>query len=493
MSSLEWLIVILHTLAAIAASWHALLYKRDSRAALGWISVCILFPLVGPLLYYLLGVNRVENKARLLGRRGSVGRRGVDCDRPSRRFVDFERGSGLVPAAGDPSTEQTGLMGATQAVTGLPLLEDNLIEILYNGEGAYPPMLEAITKANNHIYLSTYIFETNETGRQFIDALGKAVSRGVDVRVMIDGMGEKYSFPRAAGLLKQLGVQVCRFNPPTLVPPSASFNLRNHRKILVVDNRIGFTGGINIGDRHLVENPAIKKPVADIHFSIVGPVVDQLTSNFDDGWRQSTDESLPIIIKDVQSKDLFGGNNKGNSRCRVITDGPDENLDRLALVLEAAVNSAQRSISIMTPYFLPSRALIGCIRSAALRGVKVRIVLPEKSNLRYVHWATRNMLWELLYYNVDIFYQPPPFSHSKLFLVDDDYALLGSANIDPRSLRLNYELGLEVYDQLLSEQLYKHFDQIVDISRSVTLEEVDSRSLPERTRDALCWLFSPYL
>ena len=483
----------MHVLAAAAASWHALLYKRDSRAAFGWIGVCILFPLAGSLLYYLLGINRVENKARLLGRSGLVGRNEAFSEQPKRRFVDFERGSGPVPPVCDLGTEQTGLMGTSYAVTGLPLLEDNRIRVLFNGEGVYPPMLEAITQATSVIYLSTYIFETNETGRQFIEALGKAVKRGVDVRVMIDGMGEKYSFPRATRLLKRLGVQVCRFNPPTLVPPSGSFNLRNHRKILVVDNRIGFTGGINIGDRHLIANPAIKNPVADIHFSIIGPVVEQLRSAFADSWCQSTGEPLTAIIKDAQSKDLFSASHEGNCRCRVITDGPDENLDRLALVLEAAVNSAQRSVSIMTPYFLPSRALIGCIRSAALRGVKVRVVLPGKSNLRYVHWATRNMLWELLYYNVEVYYQPPPFAHSKLFLVDDDYALLGSANIDPRSLRLNYELGLEVYSRQLSEQLLKHFDQVVDASKPVILEEVDSRSLPQRTRDALCWLFSPYL
>ncbi len=487
---LNWLIITLHVLAAAAASWHALLYKRDSRAAFGWIGVCILFPLAGPLLYYLLGINRVENKARLIDRRISGEKP------PARRFVDFERGSELVSA--DTGLDQTGLMRATHAVTGLPLLEGNRVEILHNGEGAFPAMLDAISEARSVIYLATYIFETNKTGREFIEALGKAVGRGVEVRVMIDGMGEKYSRPRATRLLKRAGVQVCRFNPPILIPPSVSFNLRNHRKIMVVDKRIGFTGGMNIGDRHLITDPAIKKPVADIHFAITGPIVEQLRSSFCDSWLRATGQPLPTITMDSATEGPLGGSPESNSpesnnRCRVIADGPDENLDRLALVLEAAVSSAQRSICIMTPYFLPSRALIGSLRSAALRGVKVQIVLPEENNLPYVHWATRNMLWELLYYKVEVFYQPPPFAHSKLFLVDDNYALLGSANIDPRSLRLNYELGLEVYDRQLVSELTEHFEKTIAVSRPVSLNEVDGRSLPERTRDALCWLFSPYL
>ncbi|RLA50619.1 MAG: cardiolipin synthase [Gammaproteobacteria bacterium] len=482
MNDLGWLVVTLHVLAASAASWHALLYKRDSRAALGWISVCVLFPIAGPLLYCLLGVNRVENRARMEGDK-----------KVRRRFVDFERGAGLMPPekrdGGVVASGQFGLQQATLAITGQRLSTGNQVQILYNGEGAYPPMLAAIAQAEYSICLTTYIFETNETGRQFIKALGDAAARGVDVRVMIDGMGEKYSFPRAVRLLKRVGVRTCRYNPPRLIPPTFSVNLRNHRKILVVDDSLGFTGGINIGDRHLTDNPEVKEPVADIHFSFKGPFVAQLVAIFNDSWAETTGRTLPKVPADSPAKRDV----EGVASCRAIVDGPDENLDRLALVLQAAVTSAQRSVLIMTPYFLPSPGLIGCLLGAALRGVKVQIVLPGENNLPYVHWATRNMLWELLFYHVEVFYQPPPFAHSKLFMVDEDYVLIGSANIDPRSLRLNYELGVEIYDQKLNEQLCNHFRQVIDVSTPVTLQEVDGRSLPARTRDAFCWLFSPYL
>ena len=490
MHYLSWLIIILHVLVAAAASWHALLFKRDSRAAFGWLSVSILFPIVGPVLYYIFGINRVKSRARLL-HRGQSGLEGAGSAKLVRRLVGFERGAGFAPLEKSrqdlypAEPVQRGLVRASYTITGSELSVGNHVEVLHNGEGAYPPMLAAIAKAEHSISLMTYIFETNETGRQFIEALGEAVGRGVDVRVILDGMGEKYSFPRAAGLLDRAGVRVCRYNPPRWIPPNLSVNLRNHRKVLVVDNEIAFTGGINIGDRHLADNPAVKHPVADIHFALRGPVIDQLRSAFTDSWLITSGEQMSQLAPAEAVA--------GDSQCRVIVDGPDDNLDKLELVLLAAVCAAQQRIQIMTPYFLPSAALVGALQVAALRGVQVQVVLPEENNLRYVHWANRNMLWELLYYHIQVFYQPPPFAHSKLFLVDDDYALIGSANIDPRSLRLNFELGVEIYDQKLVSELTDHFEKTIETSRPVTLDEVDGRSLPVRTRDALCWLFSPYL
>lgn len=162
-------------------------------------------------------------------------------------------------------------------------------------------------------------------------------------------------------------------------------------------------------------------------------------------------------------------------------------------MLLAAVSAAQRRIAIVTPYFLPSRELIGALQAAALRGVAVSILLPGRNNLPYVHWATRNMLWELLQHGVEVRYQPPPFVHTKVLLVDDDYAQVGSANLDPRSLRLNFELNVEVFDADFNAALGDKFTAAWSAARPVTLDEISRRGLAERTRDAFCWLFSPYL
>ena len=179
--------------------------------------------------------------------------------------------------------------------------------------------------------------------------------------------------------------------------------------------------------------------------------------------------------------------------CRTITDGPGEDLDQLTMLLAATIAQAHHSIYIMTPYFLPPREIISALQAASLRGVAVHLVLPAKNNLPYVHWATRNMLWEVLFQGVRVYYQPAPFVHSKLFVVDDCYSLIGSTNWDPRSLRLNFELQVEVFDRDFAKQMVEHINTAIRNGRPVTLEEVDNRSLPVRLRDSFCWLFSPYL
>jgi cardiolipin synthase len=225
--------------------------------------------------------------------------------------------------------------------------------------------------------------------------------------------------------------------------------------------------------------------MADLHFRLMGPVVTQIERVFLTDWGFVTGEhrtwNSPSVAK------------AGGALCRTVVDGPNEDLEKLTTILIGAVSLARRRILIMTPYFLPSRELIAALQAAALRGVEVVVILPARSNLPFVDWATRNMLWELLRWNVRVYYQPPPFAHTKLFLVDNHYVLIGSANIDPRSLRLNFELTVEVYEQTLSERLSTYIEAIQAQSREVSLQDMDGRPLPIRVRDALVWLLSPYL
>ena len=469
-----WLLMIIHLVVAPAAVLHALITRRDPRASFGWIAVCILFPLGGPVAYLLFGVNRVRGRAQAMGH---------DSLR-----LGTERGQALSAAEQmpDQNLEVLGpLVKIGARLSRHPMEAGNAVEPLHNGEAAYPAMLEAIRQARRSVYLSTYIFDTDATGREFIEALAAAAERGVEVRVLIDGAGELYSRPRARALLKRRGVEVARFLPIRLFPPSLHINLRSHHKILVVDGRIAFTGGMNIGGRHRVEAPDNPSPVVDIHFRLAGPVVGQLQRVFADTWHFATGEALtPPEIDPSPAGALL---------CRTLTDGPDEDLDRLTFLFTAAISQARHSIRIMTPYFLPPREIVGALQAAVLRGVRVVLVLPEKNNLPYVHWATRNMLWELVMQGVEVHYQPPPFAHSKLLVIDTCYALIGSSNWDMRSLRLNFELSVEICDAGLGQQLSEHIDQAAAAGRPVTLEELDGRSLPVRVRDSVCWLFSPYL
>jgi cardiolipin synthase len=302
--------------------------------------------------------------------------------------------------------------------------------------------------------------------------------------VIVDGVGELYSWPRMSRVLRRAGVRVARFLPPRLLPPSFSVNLRNHRKILVVDGEYGFTGGMNIGARHLLESGSSRATI-DLHFRLQGPVVAQLEASFVEDWHFATGERLQTTPAATAPA--------GSGYCRCISDGPNEDLDQISLVLMGAISAAQREILIMTPYFLPSREMIASLQSAALRGVAVTVILPRRSNLPFVDWATRNLLWELLLHGVTICYQPPPFAHTKLFVVDGAYAQIGSANMDPRSLRLNFELNLEVIGVASVAPLRDHARQRRRDSTRLTLQEIDGRGLLTRLRDACCWLFMPYL
>lgn len=477
-NSLHWFILALHVLLSLYTAGHALLYKRDPRAAFAWIAVSLGFPFIGPLLYFLLGINRVRTRGRHL--------------KPSLRLrfpAGYERSenqTGGLPPAAEVAWEYRELARISDAVTRRPLLDGNHVELLHNGEQAYPAMLKAMDAAQQSLYLSTYIFDTRGIGRRFVDALGSAVARGVTVRVLMDGFGELYSLPWASRSLKRLNVPVARFLPPRLVPPSFHVNLRNHRKILVVDGNIGFTGGMNIGDRHMAADLANPSRTVDAHFRVTGPVVNQIEEVFLKDWAFATGEVLAASDVPVSSA-------QGQAICRVIVDGPDEDLDKLAMVLIGAVSAAQHSLYIMTPYFLPSRELISALQAAALRGVEVCVLLPEKNNQPLAHWAARNMLWELLHWGVHVYYQPAPFVHSKLFVVDEHYVQVGTANIDPRSLRLNFELALEIYDKTFAAIITEHFTGVRARSKCLTIQEMDQRPLPVRLRDAAAWLFSPYL
>jgi cardiolipin synthase len=378
------------------------------------------------------------------------------------------------------------LARAVGRVTHASVAPGNAIEPLVGGDEAYPAMLAAIDEARSTVALSTYIFDHDAAGLLFVDALARAVQRGVQVRVLIDGAGSRYSKPRIPSVLKRHGVIVAEFLS-TLTPLRMPYlNLRNHRKILVVDGKVGFTGGMNLRQGHrLSAQPP--HPVQDLHFRVRGPVVRHLLEAFAKDWSFTTGEHLegetwyPVleVVGDVAA--------------RGVPDGPDDDFERLHWTLLAALAHARRRVRVVTPYFLPDRPLISALNVAALRGVRVDIVLPEQNNLRIVGWAMRARLHNVMEFGCRVWLTPPPFDHTKLMIVDDGWVLFGSGNWDPRSLRLNFEYNVECYDRELAAALDELVQEKIDRGRPLSAEELHGRSLPVKLRDGVAWLFSPYL
>lgn len=457
---------------ALIASAHVVLHKRNSRAAVGWVGAIWFAPFLGTTLYLLLGINRIERHAKRKRPQNLVEMQ--PCVVP------------LAPIELITSNSLRDLNQLSERITTLPLTAGNAVDLLVNGDEAYPQMLSAIGSAQRTITLATYIFDRDRIGLKFVEALGAAVQRGVEVRVLVDGVGATYRWPTVRRALQKAGVNVAFFLP-TLVPWRLHYsNLRNHRKLLIVDGEVAFTGGMNIREGNMEDDQG-RRAIRDVHFRVLGPIVSQLQEIFVIDWRFTTGEIL-------SGPDWFHcAVPRGEIAARCVADGPDEDLDRVRKLLHGALSVARKSIAIVTPYFLPDDALITAINVAALRGVQVDIFIPKRGNLRFVQWASTAQLWQVLEHGARVWLTRPPFDHAKLMLVDDEWALIGSSNWDPRSLRLNFEVNVEMYSQDLADRLKKLIELRKCTARQLTLEEVNSRPLWRQLRDGVVRLLSPYL
>ena len=454
-----------HVAIAGAVTVHVLLYNRNVGTSVSWIGIAWLSPFLGALLYVTMGINRVKRRAQRLRR-----------ERLPLSMVDEIL---MDTVADDPLSP---LEFAVGRLTGLPCEPGNKVEMLHSGDEAYPLMLEAINAAEKSVGLVSYIFRADKAGEAFHQALIQAQRRGVEVRVLIDGVGSGYFRSGTYNHLHRAGVPVARFLHSYFPWRMPFVNLRNHRKVLVVDGRIGFTGGLNIGAENIrADNPPFV--VLDTHFRLEGPIVEQLTDAFADDWLFTTGEKL------LTEKWFPPLEKAGPVTARVVTSGPDEDMEQIEYVALHAISCAHRSIRVATPYFLPPDPLTMALGLAALRGVTVDILLPDHSNHSVLDWARRIPLRPLIEVGCRIWLTPAPFDHSKLMVVDDLWTLIGSANWDTRSFRLNFELNVELHDRDFACRTAK----IPDAARRLTLAEIDADPLLIRLRNSAARLLTPYL
>jgi len=459
------LAALAHIAIAAAVTVHVLLYKRNVGTSISWMGIAWLSPFIGGVLYYALGVNRVKRRALRLRR-----------ERSHMFLVDE-----VAPDAPE-ANPLTPLEYAIGRLTGLSAEAGNKVSLLRNGDDTYPAMLAAIDAAEKSVGIASYIFRDDEAGLPFIQALIRAHRRGVQVRVLIDGIGGGYFWSGTWDRLHEAGVPVDRFLHSYVPWKTPFLNLRNHRKLLVVDGRIAFTGGINIGHENLLAtNPP--HPVRDTHFRLEGPIVEQLTEAFADDWLYETGERL---LDEAWFPKLVP---VGDAVARVITSGPDEDLEQIEFAILHAISCARRSIRIATPYFLPPDLLTTALGLAAMRGVGVDILVPEQSNHRVLDWARRVALRLLVEAGCRVWLLPAPFDHSKLMTVDDAWSLIGSANWDIRSFRLNFELNVEIHDEAFARMLA----EVTPTGRPLTLQEINGDAFALRLRNNAARLLQPYL
>ncbi|MDQ0511783.1 phospholipase D-like domain-containing protein [Ancylobacter amanitiformis] len=464
--------LVISTAIGLVAAIHAAMTKDDVRAATGWVGVILLSPVIGAFLYLVAGINRIRRTAAKR-RRASQDRR-RHHERPP-IAIALSPGLSAMKRLGD-------------RVSAFPLTTGNAVRLLDSGDAAYPEMLAAIRGARRHVALSSYIFDNDPVGAEFADALIEAHRRGVAVRVLIDAIGARYSRPPIVGRLQDGGVNVDLFMGNLIGLRLPYANLRSHRKMLIVDGALAFTGGMNIRAQFTSRHGGADA-ARDTHFRVEGPAVEQLLAVFAEDWTFTTAE----ILEGPAWAEAPEGPPCGDVAVRVVPSGPDLNLASAHSVIMGALAMAQNRVRLCSPYFLPDLQLIGSLSVAGRRGVDVDIVIPSANNLKLVDYAMTAQLDQVLEGDCRVWRAGGMFDHSKLMAVDGVWAYVGSSNLDPRSLRLNFELDLELYDPAIAGAVEARITAMMSSATPETLQTLRARPFLKRLRNRAIWLASPYL
>lgn len=433
--------------------------KREARSTLIWLLLVVFLPYVGVFLYIFFGRMRPDYPERAI------------------HPALLSASKGETPEDGDP------LMALTERMTGVSRVHADELLLLVGAAEKYDRLFADIEAARERVVLSYYVFRQDKTGFRLLELLARKASEGVDVRLLYDGWGAfgLYISPKLRRFRKA-GVKARPFAPVTNPLRMSRINFRNHRKIVVIDGYIGYTGSTNIGDEYLGLNPRFS-PWLDLHARLTGEAAAILEEVFNEDWRIATGEKLPSTPLPPP----------GPIGLHVIPTGPDISEDRLFPLLFAHLAAAEKSIDISTPYLVPNQALIALLSVAARKGVRVRLIIPKRSNHPMVEAAGRSYYEELVTGGVEIHQTPGAMLHAKALLVDSRWAMLGSANFDNRSFFLNFEVNIALSEPNFVAQVEASFENWIGKSEKVTLKALSARSKYLKLVDSMCRTLSPVL
>jgi cardiolipin synthase len=456
---------------AVIAAGVILLQRRSAAATLAWLLVFLFLPIAGLVLYRLLGPLRLHRKQ--LRRR--VGRRVVE---------DAMGAMEVIRAAGHDHVQ---LARVPIAMHEPPPLHADSLDLYVDGVSAYAAMVEAIQAATQHVHLEYYIFEPDRIGTRLRDLLIEKARAGVAVRLLVDGSGSSHLGRRFLRPLRDAGAQVAWFNPISMRwIRTRRADFRCHRKIVVCDGVVGFTGGMNIADAQSAE--LSKAYWRDTHLRIEGAAVLSLQRLFIEDWYFAT-ETLP-----ANPGDLFRMRDSTGARVvQIVGSGPDRDQLTIHGTYFAAITRASSRVWLTTPYFVPDDAILTALCTAAQRGVDVRLLVPLRGDSRLIDLAARSYMPELVASGVKVYEYLPRFVHAKTIVIDDDLAIVGTANLDNRSFRLDFELTALAYDHALTAQLARAFEVDLHDSRAIDAAALARHSLVRRLGEAGARLLSPLL
>lgn len=478
-SILVGLIFIINMIFAVIVIF---LERKDAGSTWAWLLVLFFIPGLGFLLYLFLGQN--------LNRKGLFqweDQKKIGLAQMISKQI-FEITTNKFSYKNDIESKYHDLIYMHLINNDAILTQDNKVEIFTDGKKKFDSLLSDIENAKDHIHLQYYIFKKDEIGKKLIHALTEQAKKGVKVRILYDDLGSRRLTKNFFKELKNAGGEVEAFFASSLHIINLRLNYRNHRKLAIIDGKIGYIGGFNVGDEYLGKNPKFGY-WRDTHLRIQGSAVHEIQTRFILDWNQA---SYRHNIH--YTKNLFPTNiGKGDVSIQIVSSGPDSEWEQIKNGYIKMFSSAKKSIWIQTPYFIPDASVLDALRIASLSGIDVRIMIPNKPDHMFVYWASYSYIGEMLKSRAKVYIYDNGFIHSKTIIVDNEISSVGSANIDVRSFRLNFEVNAFVYDEKIAQQLSNRYEEDIELSEELTLEKYMERSTYIRFKESISRLLSPIL
>lgn len=451
-----------------------IMQRRSPQATLAWIFALVFLPVVGIMVYFFVGPRRFERQRQLRADAASIVEGMHEPEVTSWR-ADSEQAAALMKLS-------------QMAVGAIAMPRRAELKIFFDGASAYAAIEAAIAEARHHVHCEYYIWEPDRIGTQLRDLLRRKAEDGVKVRVLVDDFGSSKAREKFWAPLIAAGAEVMRFNALTFKRwrPRMT-NFRTHRKIVVVDGQIGFTGGMNVTDVHTASHTG-DEAWRDTHVKMTGPAVKGLQLVFFEDWYCCGMVEVPDAAAYLQAGEVAS-----ERRVQVVSSGPEEHIDAIHKLYFSAITGARERVLLTTPYFVPDETLVNALNTAALRGVDVRILVPARGDLPLVAAAASTFYDELLATGVRVYEYGPVVLHAKTLVVDDHLAIVGTANVDNRSFKLNFEIVLASYATEDCDRLSQQFETDLESAHEVTSAALAQQPLPRRIAAAGARLFAPLL